>query len=167
MTNNNLENIDGNESTNEMSGKFLTFFTESQLFGVPISDVVQIVGMQKITEIPEFPYYAKGIINLRGEIIPVMDMRLRLGKMEATYDERTCIIVTSINQHYVGLIVDQVDEVTQISDEQISPPPTIASTNSSYLVGIGKLTDKVVLLMNTGKLLGNEELDWIDTSNLG
>lgn len=146
----------------ELAGKYLTFFTDEQLFGVSIADVVQIVGMQGITEIPEFPHYAKGIINLRGEIIPVVDMRLRMGKLEAEYSERTCIIVTSIREHYIGLIVDQVDEVTDIDDSLISPPPTVMGEGNSYLTGIGKLTNKVVLLMDTKKLLGNEELDWIN-----
>ena len=91
--------------TSEMDGKYLTFWTDGQLFGVPIADVVQIVGMQNITNIPEFPHYAKGVINLRGSIIPLIDMRLRLAKQEAPYDERTCIIVTNIEQRDVGLTV--------------------------------------------------------------
>lgn len=148
----------------EMSGKYLTFFTDNQLFGVPIADVVQIAGVQQITEIPEFPHYVKGIINLRGEIIPIMDMRLRLGKVEAVYTDRTCIIITNIKDYYMGLIVDQVEEVTDISDELIAPPPTVTgSSGESYLTGIGKLTNKVVLLMDTQKILYNEKLAELDT----
>lgn len=120
--------------------------------------------MQEITEIPEFPSYAKGIINLRGEIIPVVDMRLRMGKLETEYSERTCIIVTSIREHYIGLVVDQVDEVTDIDNSIISPPPTVMGAGNSYLTGIGKLTNKIVLLMDTKKLLGNEDLAWLNTA---
>lgn len=148
----------------EMEGKFLTFRTEQQLFGVPIKDVVQIVGIQEITQIPDFPKYAKGIINLRGEIIPVIDVRLRLNKNETKYDERTCIIVTRIDGNSVGFIVDQVDEVTYISDDLIAPPPVMAGSSGTYLTGVGKLKDKVVLLMDTNKLLGNEDLEWISQS---
>ena len=151
----------------EMEGKYLTFATDHQLFGVPISDVVQIIGMQEIIEIPDFPHYAKGIINLRGEIIPVMDMRLRLGRVEAQYNERTCIIVTSIKERYMGLIVDHVDEVTDIAEELIAAPPTVSSDmGESYLTGIGRLTNKVVLLMDIKKLLGNSDLAWLDTTNI-
>lgn len=153
------------ESLSEMDGKYLTFFTENQLFGVPISDVVQIVGMQEITEVPEFPSYAKGIINLRGSIIPVIDVRLRFGKQEKEYDERTCIIVTLIRDSAVGFIVDAVDAVTDIDDDNISPPPKVAGEySSSYLTGIAKHEGKVVLLMDTQKLLSNEILSTLITT---
>ncbi len=144
--------------TSEMDGKYLTFWTDGQLFGVPIADVVQIVGMQNITNIPEFPHYAKGVINLRGSIIPLIDMRLRLAKQEAPYDERTCIIVTNIEQRDVGFIVDEVDEVLSVSGERIVPPPQIAGNNAAYITGIGKLDSRVVLLMDTRKIVGEDEL---------
>lgn len=146
----------------EMRGKYLTFWTDRQLFGVPISDVVQIVGVQEITEIPEFPEYAKGVINLRGAIIPVVDVRLRLHRAEAEYNERTCIIVTNIQNNSVGFIVDEVDEVTEISEEMVSPPPKVsADTTNSYLTGVGKLTNAVVLLLDTAKLLAEDIFDLI------
>lgn len=151
--------------TDEMKGKYLTFFTDNQLFGVPIADVVQIVGMQEITSIPEFPHYAKGIINLRGAIIPVIDIRLRLNKMEIEYNERTCVIVTNIHDTDIGFIVDEVDEVTDISDKLISPPPRMSSDYvNTYLTGIGKLEKKVVLLINTLRLLGNDDFELLSES---
>ena len=94
----------------ELGSKYLTYFTDGQLFGIPIADVVQIIGMQQITEIPEFPEYAKGIINLRGEIIPVIDVRIRLFKPVIEYSDRTCIIVTDVRGSYFGFVVEQVDE---------------------------------------------------------
>ncbi|MEG1684217.1 MAG: chemotaxis protein CheW [Oscillospiraceae bacterium] len=144
--------------TSEMQGKYLTFWTDKQLFGISICDVMQIVGMQEITSVPEFPYYAKGIINLRGSIIPVIDARLRLGKPETAYNERTCIIVTDIQEHFVGFIVDEVDAVTQISDDQIAPPPTLSGMADGYLTGIGKLEDRVVLLVDTFKIVGADDM---------
>lgn len=150
--------------TEETDGKYLTFITDEQMFGVPIADVVQIVGMQKVTEIPDYPMYAKGVINLRGEIIPVIDVRLRLGKLEADYTDRTCVIVTNIRNRYFGFIVDAVDEVTDIPDEQISPPPQMGSdATSPYLTGVARLekakSEKIVLLIDTAKILGDNEFD--------
>lgn len=139
----------------ETDGKYLTFWTDNQLFGVPIADVVQIVGIQKITAIPEFPEYAKGVINLRGEIIPVIDVRLRFHKQEAAYDERTCVIVTNIGGEGIGFIVDAVDAVINIDDEAISQPPQLArgAEGSSFLTGVARLENNVALLLNTQKIL--------------
>lgn len=153
----------------EMKGKYLTFWTDSQLFGVPISDVVQIIGIQDITPIPDFPAYAKGVINLRGSIIPVIDVRIRFSKPEEKYNERTCIIVTKIDESFIGFIVDSVDEVTTISDENISPAPRVSKDHTNaYLNGIGKLENKVVLLLDTSKILNDEEIQEVNdaVSNL-
>ena len=151
--------------SSEMEGKYLTFWTDGQLFGVPIADVVQIVGMQEITAIPEYPAYAKGIINLRGSIIPVIDVRLRLGKLEAEYNDRTCIIVTSVHDSYFGFIVDEVNEVTSIEDEQIAPPPKMSGdVTNRYLTGVARLEtadgkEKIVLAIDTAKILGEDEFN--------
>lgn len=150
------------QNKDTLKGKYLTFWTADQLFGVPIADVVQIIGVQKITEIPDFPVYGKGIINLRGNIIPVIDMRLRLHKEEVPYNERTCIIVTNINSLYIGFIVDSVDEVTLLEDAQISPAPSISvNTVNAYLTGIGKLGERVVLLLDTSKILTEEDIETV------
>ncbi|MDF2631970.1 MAG: purine-binding chemotaxis protein CheW [Caproiciproducens sp.] len=155
------------DNSNEMDGKYLTFWTEGQLFGVSISDVVQIVGIQKITSIPGFPNYVKGVINLRGSIIPVIDVRLRLNKQEAPYNEHTCIIVTSIQQSSFGFIVDSVDEVTKIDDENISITPKVSAGDvDSYLNGIAKLENKVVLLLNIEKILNYKEISDIAQNNI-
>lgn len=159
--------INNIETADDMKGKYLTFFTENQLFGIPISDVVQIVAIQEITPIPEFPDYAKGIINLRGNIIAVIDMGLRLHKPETQYNERTCIIVTNINDIDIGFIVGAVDEVTEINDDKISPPPKVSHDKANaYLTGVGKMpTGKVVLLMDTSKVLTEDELETIASTS--
>ena len=113
-----LNQISG--SIDEMRGRYLTFFIDNQVFGIPIADVIQIVGVQEITEVPEFPTYAKGIINLRGNIVPLIDMRIRFHKEELPYNDRTCVIVTNIGSRLIGLVVEAVDEVASISDEEIS-----------------------------------------------
>ena len=150
--------------TSEMGGKFLTFWIDKQLYGVPIAHVVQIVGMQEITEVPEFPFYAKGIINLRGSIIPLIDARLRLRKSEIPYNGRTCISVTSIDEHSIGFIVDEVDAVIDIPEELISLPPRLSGQGNGYMIGVGKLERKVVLLLDTCKIISGEELNILANS---
>lgn len=138
--------------------KYLTFWTDGELFGIPISDVVQIISMQKITPLPDFPDYAKGVIDLRGIIIPVIDMRIRLKKAEAEYDDSTCIVVTSIQDTYIGFIVDTVDEVVDIDSENISAAPKVTKeVTNRYLTGIGQVNDKVVLLLDLSKILSENE----------
>lgn len=160
MDNSNFTELEGNIDLSEVDGKYLTFWTDSQLFGVPIADVVQIVQMQEITEVPNFPYYAKGIMNLRDSIIPVIDLRLRFGKPEAAYTDRTCIIVTNIRNRLIGTIVDQVDEVTLIDEQAISQAPELTNhTTSQYLTGIGKQHGRVILLLDTDRILNGEQLD--------
>ncbi|WP_101697645.1 chemotaxis protein CheW [Clostridium minihomine] len=159
-----IDTIDFLEEDNqEIEGKYLTFWLESQLFGVPISDVVQIIGMQEITPVPDSPAYAKGVINLRGNIIPLIDIRLRFGKPSLEYGERTCIIVTKLEENYIGFLVDSVNEVSVIEDENISAPPVVVSGHSAnaYLTGVGKLHDKVVLLVDPKKILNNEEMQQV------
>jgi purine-binding chemotaxis protein CheW len=162
-------NTVGDEAdTDEMKGKYLTFWTDNQLFGVPISDVVQIIGIQEITPVPDSPLYAKGVINLRGSIIPVIDVRLRFKKAEEKYNERTCIIVTKIDESYIGFIVDSVDEVTTISDEDISSPPKVSNDHTNaYLTGIGKVENKVVLLLDTSKILNESEFELVKDAVTG
>lgn len=153
-----IENIE--EDTQEK--KYLTFFIENQLYGITISDVVQIAGMQEITEVPEFPIYAKGVINLRGSIIPVIDIRLRLKKEEMAYSERQCIIITNINDLYMGFIVDSVNEVIDINDDDMSDPPKMGSDYvNTYITGIAKLKDNIVLLIDLKKILNEKEVQLI------
>lgn len=159
------ESISNSIDTSEMDGKYLTFWTDKQFFGVPIADVIQIIGMQKITVVPEFPSYAKGIINLRGIITSLIDVRLRFNKEEVPYNERTCIIVTSINDTAVGFIVDEVDEVTDIAPNDISEPPSISGDRTStYLTGVARHENKVVLLVNTAKMLSDDDVEIFTSS---
>jgi len=159
---NNIEIENFDEDT--LKDKYLTFFTDNQLFGIPIADVVQIVGIQEITAVPEFPSFAKGVINLRGIIIPIIDIRLRLKKDEIAYNERTCIIVTNINGSYLGFIVDSVNEVTNIYNENISNPPHMGSDyTNTYITGIAKLNNQIVLIMDLKKILNEKELEFITT----
>lgn len=150
--------------SSEMENKYLTFWTAGQLFGIPIADVMQIIGIQEITNIPEFPEYAKGIINLRGSIIPVIDVRIRLRKPEAEYNERTCIINTNMDDSYFGFIVDAVDEVADILPENISEPPKMnGDYSSAFLTGVGRIGEKIILILDVRKMINLDELSIVSS----
>ena len=156
-----MNSIDANNK--ELQNKYLTFWLDRQSFGVPIYQVVQIVSMQEITPMPEMPYYVKGVINLRGNIIPVIDGRLRLNKPETEYNDATCIIITIMRGKYVGLIVDEVDEVKNIGKENISDPPRVEGSGESSVIGIARGENKLTLIMDLDKVLGAGELAQITT----
>lgn len=140
-------------------GRYLTFYLGEEVYGIKIKYVTEIIGIQPITVIPEVPNYVKGIINLRGKIIPVIDVRLKFAKESKDYDDRTCIIVVDINDS-VGLIVDSVAEVLTISDENISLPPNYKTVfQNRYIEGIGKVGSDVKILLDCNKLFNEEELD--------
>jgi purine-binding chemotaxis protein CheW len=144
----------------EMKGRFLTFQIGDEMFGIGLKNVMEIVGIQPITEVPEMPDYFKGIINLRGRIIPVMDIRLRFKKPEKAYNDRTCVIIVCFAGVSIGLIVDCVSEVLTIPDEDIVEKPEINAREShGYVKNIGKIGDKVALLIDCEKLLAEEELE--------
>lgn len=139
--------------------KFLTFSIGREDYGIEIKFVTEIIGIQTITEIPELPDYVKGIINLRGKIIPVMDVRLRFKKEPLQYNDRTCVIVIDIMDISIGLIVDSVSEVLSIAEQDIVPPPEINKSSNKYIKGIGKVENEVKLLLDCDKLLNYEEIE--------
>jgi purine-binding chemotaxis protein CheW len=141
-------------------GKFLTFSIGKESYGIEIYNVTEIIGIQAITEVPELPDYIKGIINLRGKIIPVMDVRLRFKKEFIEYKDRTCIIVVDIKNISIGLIVDTVAEVLTIPDDNIVAPPQInKGIQNRYIKSIGKSGNQVTLILDCDKLLNDDELE--------
>ena len=140
--------------------KYLTFVLGKEEYGIGINYVTEIVGVQSITQIPELPDYVKGIINLRGKIIPVIDVRLRFGKEAREYTDRTCTIVIEVKGTAVGLIVDAVAEVSTISEKNIVPPPQLSSGyHQKYIKGIGKVGDNVKLILDCERLLSDDEFE--------
>jgi purine-binding chemotaxis protein CheW len=140
-------------------GRYLTFSLGRESYGIEIRYVTEIVGIQTITQIPELPGYVKGIINLRGKIIPVMDVALRFKKEPREYNDRTCIIVVDINELSIGLIVDSVSEVVAIPEEDIVDPPQMnKGLNNRYIKNIGKAGNDVKLLLDCEKLLTEDEM---------
>ena len=148
--------LDQNEDA--LQGKYLIFSMGKELYAIEIRDITEIIGMQPVTQVPEMPAYVKGITNLRGKIIPVMDARMRFGMMEKEYDDRTCIIVIQVGGTTTGLIVDRVVEVITLGEEEIAPPPDVNGSGSRFIKGFGKAGGKVELLVDCRKLLGDESL---------
>lgn len=141
-------------------GRFLTFSLGKESYGIEIKHVTEIIGMQFITELPELPAYVKGIINLRGKIIPVMDVSLRFKKEPKAYNDRTCVIVIDIKGLAIGLIVDSVSEVLTILEQDIVEPPQMnKGFNNRYIKNIGKVGHEVKLLLDCEKLLSEDELE--------
>jgi len=137
--------------------KYLTFNLGKEVYGIEIRYVTEIIGLQPITVVPEMPDYIKGIINLRGKIVPIMDGRLRFKKPEREYDDRTCVVVIDIEDVVVGLIVDTVTEVMTINEEDIVPAPDMGSAvQSRFISGIGKAGGEVKLLLDCRSLLSEE-----------
>lgn len=145
--------------------KYLTFSLDREAYGIEIKYVTEIIGLQAITRVPELPDYIKGIINLRGKIIPLMDVRLRFRKPEKQYDDRTCVIVIDIDDLFIGLIVDMVTEVMNIDDDDIVPTPDFGTGASNRFVrGIGKVGEDVKLLLDCRNLLSEDEMDELKTA---
>lgn len=150
----------GAVSTDTQEGKYMTFKSGSEYFGLEIQYVQQIIQFQAITKIPETEDYIKGLINLRGKIIPVVDVRVRFKQGECEYNDKTCILVITVKDTTVGLIVEQIAEVAEIQKENILPPPTIGRNDkghNKYVYGIGKVGTSVKLLLDPEKLLYDEE----------
>jgi purine-binding chemotaxis protein CheW len=139
--------------------KYLTFTVGSEDYGIEIVHVTEIIGIQKITDMPDMPDYIKGVINLRGKVIPVMDVRLRFRMPEREYDDRTCIVVVNVNGTPVGLVVDTVKEVADIPENQIELPPEVAQSGTQrYIKGLGKMGEAVKILLDVEKLVRNEDM---------
>ncbi len=150
------ELVDQQEDTQH--GRYLTFNLGEEVFGLEIRYVTEIIGMQPITKIPEVAGYIRGIINLRGKIIPVIDMRLKFGKEPIEYNDRTCIIVIDTQDMMAGLIVDKVSEVITIDDQNIVPPPDQKTgIKNKYIQGIGKTDGNVKILLDCKMIFDEEE----------
>lgn len=149
-------------------GKYVTFKSGNEYFGIKIEYVNEIIVFQEITEIPESEDYIKGLINLRGKIIPVIDVRLRFKQKPFEYNDRTCIIVITVDTNVVGLIVEKIAEVVEIQEENIIPSPTIGHSDKAhhtFVYAIGKIGDSVKLLLDPDKLLNDNDLSLIEQIN--
>lgn len=148
----------------QLGGKYLTFALGKEEYGIPIQRVKEIIGMMEITGVPRTPDFIKGVINLRGKIIPLMDLRLKFGLAERPYSERTCIIVVEVASEeergvrMMSIAVDMVSEVVNIADGDVEQPPRYGNgVDIRFLRGMGKVKGKVVMLLDMDRVLSAEE----------
>ena len=152
------ESIPESEAKDTLGDKYLTFKIGSESYGIELRFVTEIVVMQEITKMPDMPGYIRGVINLRGNVLSVMDMRSRFNFEQRDYDGRTCIVVVEVKGRLVGLIVDSVKEVLTIPADQVDPPPqNHTGFQSTYVKGMGKIEGKVTILLDTESILYEEE----------
>ena len=147
--------LEGGVDENSQADKYLLFNIGEEVYGISIVSVTEIIEMQKVTDVPDMPEYIKGVINLRGRVIPVMDLRLRFGMEERAHDDRTCIIIANIDNTSLGFIVDTVAEVQDILEKDIEPPPNFKSDagKDQYIAGLGKIADRVTILIDVERIL--------------
>ncbi len=143
--------------------KYLMFILNEEHYGIPILKVNEIIGLMDITPIPKTPMFMKGIINLRGKIIPIMDLRLKFSMQERAYDEQTCIIIVEIpiagRTAFIGVVVDKVAEVVNVLDSDIELPPQYGQeVESGFLTGIGKVKENVVMLLDIERIVNCSEV---------
>ena len=163
MDNAGLNTLEETEDT--MEGRFLTFDLGEEVFGIKIRHVTEIIGLQTINKLPEMPDYIQGIINLRGKIVPVIDMGMKFKRAKKDYSDRTCIVVVETQQLTAGLIVDNVAEVMTINETDIAPPPELdLGVGCRYLSGVGKVDGDVVILLDCEQLFNEEETQTIYAS---
>lgn len=149
----------GERGVQELAGKYLTFSLGHEEYGVGILKVREIIGVMEITAVPHTPSYIKGVINLRGRVIPVLDLRLKFGMEPKEYDERTCVIVVEVQGRtgpvQVGMVVDSVSEVANITAAEIEPPPSLGSSSESdNILGMAKIKGAVKILLDVNRVVG-------------
>jgi purine-binding chemotaxis protein CheW len=147
----------------DREGKYLTFALADEEYGISILKIREIIGIMPITSVPRTPEFVKGVINLRGKVIPIIDLRLRFGMEPMEYTDRTCIIVVEINAQditiQIGAIVDTVSEVLNIKAEDIEDTPAFgASLTTEYILGMAKVSGGVKILLDIDRVLNNEEI---------
>jgi purine-binding chemotaxis protein CheW len=140
-------------------GKYLTFSLGTEEYGIVITKIREIIGVMEITAVPHTPDFIKGVINLRGRVIPIIELRMRFGMEVKPYDDRTCIIVVDVpgptGTVQVGMLVDSVSEVINITNQDIDPPPDFGvSTDAENIIGMGKIKGKLKILLDVDQVIG-------------
>ncbi|PKR78641.1 chemotaxis protein CheW [Halalkalibacillus sediminis] len=144
--------------------KVIVFRLKDEEYGVPVEYVGSIERMQDITRVPRAPKFVKGVINLRGVVTPIIDLRERFGIEESTYSESTRIIIVSIDDKDVGMIVDGANDVVDVAESDIEPPPeVVGSVNVDYIRGVAKINQRLLILLNLDKVLSNDEISDLST----
>ena len=158
----NVDELDELENEDTLKDKYLTFNLGGEQYGIDIQFVTEIIGVQKITPVPNTPNFIRGVINLRGKVIPIMDIRLRFALAERDYDDRTCVIVVTMGETFVGLVVDTVSEVVVIPEDTVQNAPTRNSTEQEFIKGLGKYEEEIKILLDINKLLATEHMELVE-----
>lgn len=142
-----------------LGGKYLTFSLGTEEYGIVITKIREIIGIMEITAVPHTPAFIKGVINLRGRVIPIIELRMKFGMELKEYDDRTCIIVVDVpgpnGTVQVGMLVDSVSEVMNITSQDIEPPPDFGTaTDASNIIGMGKIKGKLKILLDVDQVIG-------------
>ncbi len=149
---------DENEDT--QANKYLFFRISKESYGIGIRHVIEIIELQTISAVPDMPAYVIGVINLRGKVIPIVNLRLRFGMEMREYDDRTCIVVAEIEGVLIGFVVDTVEEVLEITENNISPAPQFKTVSGKerYISGMGKVGEMVKILLDVEKIVKDEDI---------
>ena len=159
MSHNPQDNTTGTESGNE----FLAFTLGKEEYGIDILKVQEIRGYETVTRIANAPEFVKGVVNLRGIIVPIVDMRIKFNLGEPTYDQFTVVIILNISGRVVGMVVDSVSDVITLGPEQIKPAPEMGTAfNTDYLIGLGTLDERMLILVDIDKLMSSSEMGLIE-----
>ena len=158
-----MEAVVEKKEISDIEGKFLTFVLGEEIYGIEILKAREIIGLMDITTVPQTPDYMKGVINLRGKVIPVIDLRKKFSMQEGVHTQETCVIVVEVNGSSIGLIVDSVSEVSDITGEEIENAPSYGQgIDTSFIMGLGKVKNKIIILLDIDTVLSTEELEMVE-----
>ncbi|MBP7282473.1 MAG: purine-binding chemotaxis protein CheW [Leptospiraceae bacterium] len=152
------EEFEEEDEDDTLEGRYLIFSIGERHYGIEIKHITEIVGLHSITEVPDMPAFVKGVINLRGKIIPLLDVRSRFKLPEIEYNDKTSVIILNINTHFVGLIVDTVREVLKISSEQMEETPRFGEMGNRFVKALAKVKEEVKVLLDVDRLLIEDEI---------
>ncbi len=145
-----------------MGNQLITFTIEEELYGVDILKIQELIGFNEVTQVPNLPEYILGVINLRGNIIPVIDLRIKFKMPPKEYDKFNVIIVLNVENRYIGLIVDSVHDVVSLSDEKVVDAPSFTTQiDTTFIKNISQIDDKLVVILDTDKILSIDKIDEI------
>ncbi len=156
--------VQGTKSAGEIAGnEFLAFTLGKEEYGIDILKVQEIRGYEAVTRIANAPEFIKGVVNLRGIIVPIVDMRIKFNLGEPTYDQFTVVIILNIGGRVMGMVVDSVSDVITLSADQVKPAPEMGTAfNTDYLIGLGTLDERMLILIDIDKLMSSSEMGLIE-----
>ncbi len=158
-----IQNVQGNTTGAETGNEFLAFTLGKEEYGIDILKVQEIRGYETVTRIANAPEFVKGVVNLRGIIVPIVDMRIKFNLGEPTYDQFTVVIILNIGGRVVGMVVDSVSDVITLAPEQVKPAPEMGTAlNTDYLIGLGTLDERMLILVDIDKLMSSSEMGLIE-----